>query len=281
MVEAESGEHSTDTRLPGINTEGASPFCRMTAMILFKLMAAAMVTRVYAFSTPKHNFIESHVCAARLDDVPSVDDYIYDTYNLSGSVPDRGIPCRRRILKSLSSTLVAFSVIIPPWKVIATDDTMATTSSEVQVVATGDVKKLFNDGRALEAQGNILAAQRLYIKVTKIAPRFIYGWSNLGNTLVAQGQLKEADESYSNAIDLCEENLKQADGSSFGTRRCDDLYLILLNRGSVRLNSDRPKEALLDLTKSSVLRGRPDATILQNLVRNMKSQLFLLSFKKS
>ena len=41
----------------------------------------------------------------------------------------------------------------------------------VQVVATGDVKKLFNEGRAMESQGNMLAAQRLFAKVTKIAPR--------------------------------------------------------------------------------------------------------------
>ena len=41
----------------------------------------------------------------------------------------------------------------------------------VQVVPTGDIKKLFNEGRALESQGNIFAAQRLYSKVTKVAPR--------------------------------------------------------------------------------------------------------------
>ncbi|KAL3807286.1 hypothetical protein ACHAXA_009200 [Cyclostephanos tholiformis] len=152
-------------------------------------------------------------------------------------------------------------------KAEADDATTTAPASEVQVAATGDVKKLFNEGRAFEAQGNILAAQRLYLKVTNIAPRFIYGWSNLGNTLVAQGQLGEADESYSKAISLCEESLEQTDGS-FGTRRCDDLYLILLNRGSVRLNNNMPKEALSDLTKSNAIRGRPDATILQNLVRN-------------
>ncbi|KAL7546785.1 hypothetical protein ACHAWF_010117 [Thalassiosira exigua] len=156
----------------------------------------------------------------------------------------------------------------------------AAPAEEVQVAATGDVKKLFNEGRALEAQGNILAAQRLYNKVTKIAPRFIYGWSNLANTLVAQGQLGGADESYSKAISLCEESLKQADGS-FGAKRCDDLYLILLNRGSVRLNNGMPKEALSDLQKSNTMRGRPDAVILQNLARAQELNSFYSQSDKS
>ena len=34
-----------------------------------------------------------------------------------------------------------------------------------------DARKLFNEGRALESQGNMFAAQRLYAKVTKVAPR--------------------------------------------------------------------------------------------------------------
>jgi len=59
----------------------------------------------------------------------------------------------------------------------------ANTAVEPPLAALqGDAKKLFNDGRVFESQGNMAAAQRLYTKVTKIAPRFIYGWSNLGNT---------------------------------------------------------------------------------------------------
>jgi hypothetical protein len=41
----------------------------------------------------------------------------------------------------------------------------------VEVAATGDARKLFNEGRALESQGNMAAAQRLYAKVTKISPK--------------------------------------------------------------------------------------------------------------
>ncbi len=231
------------------------------------ILATAWIARADAFSPANRNWAETQASAELMGEALIVGDDIMTATNVGTTYSPMAnvIQSRRRIFQSITPlVLVSSALTTTPREAAADDDTM---TSEVQVVATGDVRKLFNDGRALEAQGNILAAQRLYIKVTKIAPRFIYGWSNLGNTLVAQGQLMEADESYTNAVNLCEENLKQVEGSAFGVRRCDDLYLILLNRGSVRLNNDMPKEAMLDLTKSNTLRGRPDATILQNLVR--------------
>jgi tetratricopeptide (TPR) repeat protein len=223
-------------------------------MLIIALLMAALVPRARAFSFSYHNLITAQASTTTL----------YDKHdNVYGAVHTD----RRNFGTSMASICLA-SFTLTPSKALAEDAMSTAASSEVQVMATGDVKRLFNEGRAFEAQGNILAAQRLYLKVTNIAPRFIYGWSNLGNTLVAQGQLREADESYSKAVALCQENLKQTE-ASFGTRRCDDLYLILLNRGSVRLNNNMPKEALSDLTKSDTLRARPDATILQNLVRNV------------
>lgn len=71
---------------------------------------------------------------------------------------------------------------------------------------------------------------------------------------MALGDLDSADTSYSTAIDLCKENLKVVE-KGFGQRRCDDLYVLLLNRGSLRLNNGQPKEALEDLQASNVLRG--------------------------
>lgn len=135
----------------------------------------------------------------------------------------------------------------------------------VQVVPTGDIKKLFYEGRAMESQGNILAAQRLYTKITRVAPRFIYGWSQLGNTQVALGALVLAEDSYTNAINLCVENRKEEE--KFGVPRCTDLYLLYLNRGSLRMNTKMPREALLDLEKADELRAKPDAIILQNRAR--------------
>ncbi len=83
---------------------------------------------------------------------------------------------------------------------------------------------------------------------------------------MALGDLSGAEENYSIAIDLCRESQKSGD-EKFGVKRCSDLYVLLLNRGTVRLNSGMTKEALIDLQQASVLRERPDAIILQNLAR--------------
>ena len=170
---------------------------------------------------------------------------------------------RRESLAAIASTLL-LTLTGSATKVCAED---TVSLPRVQVTATGDAKKLFNEGRALEMQGNMAAAQRLYSKVTNISPRFIYGWSNLGNTQVALGILGPADESYSTAIDLCQESVKEATGNTIGVRKCDDLYVLLLNRGCLRLNNGRIKDALSDLQQANTLRGRPDALVLQNLAR--------------
>jgi len=127
------------------------------------------------------------------------------------------------------------------------------------------VKKLFNEGRAREVQGNVPAATRIYSKVTKIAPKFIYGWSNLGNTQVALGELPPAEASYTTAINLCIESRQTEE--QFGVPRCNDYYLLLLNRGTLRLNNGNPKTALQDLELAATLRGKPDALVLQNRAR--------------
>ena len=229
--------------------------------------------------------LDSSYCRTKDATLPqlytSLDDNHHDSpdIDLSNIIIDD----RRNFIKSvLSMGLLATSAI--PTAAIAEDNVVvsaaAAVTSPVQVVAIGDAKKLFTEGRALEAQGNILAAQRLYIKVTKISPRFLYGWANLSNTLVAQGQLNDADQTYTKAINLCEENLKEAE-ESFGIKRCDDLYLLLLNRGSVRLNNGMSKEALTDLQRANTLRARPDAIILQNLARGQELNSFYSQSDKS
>ena len=54
------------------------------------------------------------------------------------------------------------------------------------------------------------------------------------------GKLNEAETSYSTAIDLCKENLDNV-ADKFGVRKCDDLYVLYLNRGSLRLNNNMKK----------------------------------------
>ena len=183
-------------------------------------------------------------------------------FDIECEIETESVSSRRSFLSSLAS--FGLGSVCMPFVSLAEENAMQDV--QIQVLPTGDVKKLFNEGRALEAQGNILAAQRLYTKITKVSPGFIYGWSSLGNTLTAQGEMNPADEAYTKAISLCEDNLRVAEQSP-GTRRCDDLYLLLLNRGSVRLNNNQAKEALADLQRSNALRARPDAIILQNLAR--------------
>ncbi|KAL7558180.1 hypothetical protein ACA910_016233 [Epithemia clementina (nom. ined.)] len=160
------------------------------------------------------------------------------------------------------------------WALFGDDDVAAAATAaatEIVTVPQGDVKRFYNEARALESQGNIAAAQRLYNRITEIEPRFIYGWSQLGNTQTALGDLPSAMQSYSTAIDLCLENNRYVEAAlaagGAGGRKCTDLYVLLLNRGSIRLNTGEPVLALEDLTQANALRGRPDAVILQNLAR--------------
>jgi len=185
-----------------------------------------------------------------------------------------GVDTRRSFLVSSIGAVASFASGLAggsPSRIAyaATDDSV---EAAVQVSAPADASKLFNEGRALESQGNMAAARRLYERVTQIAPRFVYGWSNLGNTLTAFGELPRADEAYTKAIGLCEENLRsyeqqQQQAGFGGGGRCSDLYVLLLNRGAIRLNNGMKKEALDDLERSAALRGRPDAVVLQNLAR--------------
>jgi len=138
---------------------------------------------------------------------------------------------------------------------------------EVLVSLTGDAKKMFNEGRALETQGSIAKAQRLYYKVTKMSPGFIYGWSNLGNTQVILGELDTADKSYTKSIEMCIENNRLQEEKPGVNSRCTDIYLFYLNRGALRLNNNMPKEALDDLEKADLFRAQPDAIVLQNRAR--------------
>jgi tetratricopeptide (TPR) repeat protein len=175
---------------------------------------------------------------------------------------------RRAFLLTTSAS--RFLVALDPQQSVASDTNVAPLVS-----VTGDAKKFFNEGRALDSQGNLAAAQRIYQKVTKIAPNFIYGWSNLGNTQTAFGDLTSAEESYTKAISLCQENLMTTTQDSFAPR-CNDLYVILLNRGCLYLNNGMPKEALSDLQQSAALRARPDAIVLQNLARAEEMNGFYL-----
>jgi len=177
---------------------------------------------------------------------------------------------RRQVFHDLTAGVVAVATTVSTsvLPAFADEETIVELGPVELTPASPDAKKLFNQGRGLESQGNMFAAQRLYAKVTKISPRFVYGWSNLGNTQVALGDLEDADENYSQAIDLCRESSADAAAQGFGVKKCTDLYVLLLNRGTVRLNTPgRKEDALADLRQANALRERPDAVVLQNLAR--------------
>lgn len=138
-----------------------------------------------------------------------------------------------------AATSIAATAVLPAF---AADEVAVALPLVELTPVSPDAKKLFNEGRALESQGNMMAAQRLYNKVTKISPRFVYGWSNLGNTQVAFGDLVEAENNYSRAIELCKESSADATAQGFGIKKCNDLYVLLLNRGTVRLNTPGRKK---------------------------------------
>jgi len=194
---------------------------------------------------------------------------IFSTYihALSNGILKQAQSTRRQCIVDglkTSGCLIGLTTLIFPSLCLAEE---APISPPVEAAVFGEAKQLFSQARALESQGNMAAAQRLYAKVTKMSPRYIYGWSNLGNTQVALGSLDPAEDSYATAIDLCQESINQNEDKKLGVKRCDDLYILLLNRGSLRLNNGRAKDALKDLSQASVLRSRPDGVVSQNLAR--------------
>ena len=81
-----------------------------------------------------------------------------------------------------------------------------------------------------------------------------YGWSNLGNTQIALGDLANAEGSYAKAIELC------------FTIECPDAYLLYLNRGALRKKKAIPR-MVSPISNKRRYSIRPDAILLQNLAR--------------
>ncbi len=74
---------------------------------------------------------------------------------------------RRTLISSFPTTIA--TLLVAPQLGLAAEDVIS--SDPVIVSPTGEIKKLFNEGRALEQQGNIQASQRIFAKVTKLAPK--------------------------------------------------------------------------------------------------------------
>jgi hypothetical protein len=90
-----------------------------------------------------------------------------------GDLKNKSICSRHKFISSFLpvTVMVTNTLIVMKPEICLADNDPFQEQAAVQVTATGEIKKLFNEGRALEQQGNIAAAQRIYGKITKLAPR--------------------------------------------------------------------------------------------------------------
>jgi tetratricopeptide (TPR) repeat protein len=101
-------------------------------------------------------------------------------------------------------------------------------------VLEGELAQAFNKAIQQEVSGNIAEAKDLYEEILHEVPDFIYGWSNLGNVLTAEGNLQEALLCYKKALSL---------GPPKST-----LPVILLNKGAIEMNLGQNDQAINDFT---------------------------------
>lgn len=115
-------------------------------------------------------------------------------------------------------------------------------SSEIgTVVVDGDVRRAFNKASLLETSGDFSEAQAIYEEIVETVPEFVYGWSNLGNVLTAQGYLKDALLCYKKALSLRPPS--------------DGLSLILLNKAAVEMTLGDNDLAYNDIKRAENVNG--------------------------
>lgn len=132
----------------------------------------------------------------------------------------------------------------------------AVDESPVAVVATtkleGELAAQFQKAQAAGSVQQFDKAKKLYNQVIKYAPGYVYGWSNRGNVLIADGDLKGAVADYNKALEL-------ADGLNM-----PDKWVIFLNRGTTLLALGEDDLALSDLNQAAKLNNQKDLYTLAN-----------------
>ena len=121
---------------------------RMGPLPLLTIFASLMALS-HAWSIPKLPVIKSYMSQSRREVMCTW----ITSFAWLGSVP---------------LVLAEDQVDTPP---LALASPTAIVENDVEVVVSGAAKSIFNEGRAYEMQGNMAAAQRLYVKTTKISPR--------------------------------------------------------------------------------------------------------------
>ena len=151
---------------------------------------------------------------------------------------ERNIHADAHIIPRVVSSLVDRSTFVTA---------METKEGIAQV--DGEALRLFTKARQCESDGLFKDAQELYEQVVQAEPDFIFGWANLGNVLVSQGNLEQALLCYRKALSL------RPTG--------EQLSLILLNTASTELSLGLSDLAVRDIDYAEIVSG-PTPVILTN-----------------
>ncbi|CAM9528284.1 unnamed protein product [Discosporangium mesarthrocarpum] len=160
-------------------------------------------------------------------------------------------------LKETLASLFATAVVLGTGPVSAALADSAALPAVVQTaglaVSTTPTAKLegellgqFKKAQAAGSLAQFDKAMKLYSQVVKYAPGYVYGWSNRGNVMVAEGDLNGAISDYSKALELA------------GSLNVPDMWMIYLNRGTTYLAMGETGSALADLDQAATLNTRKD-----------------------
>lgn len=169
------------------------------------------------------------------------------------------LQCRHMKYSSLLSL-----TLLSPTPVWSDVPQIASTSFVTAVTGTitpdPEVARAFSKAKQLEYSNNFDDAQSIYEEIVNISPDFIYGWSNLGNVLVAQGDLQNALLCYKKAVSL--QPPREA------------LPTILLNRAVVEMNLGDNKQALADLNIAQKFGGDKKDVLINKAVALSRTNQF-------
>ena len=138
--------------------------------------------------------------------------------------------------------------LFSPTTIVAADIDLPKLKSG-KLTVDGEASRIFLKARQCESDGDFQVAQQFYEQVIEAEPDFIYAWSNLGNVLTSEGNLKEAILCYKKALSLNPPK--------------DTKAIILLNKASIEMSDGDNANSLRDIEIAEKLVG-PEQTIMTN-----------------
>ena len=156
---------------------------------------------------------------------------------------------KKHIITSIivfASTIVNI-VPLPSINNAYADDTIEVIKGITEV--DGDIASIYRKGRQNEGILDYEAAQKFYEEVVVAEPLFIPAWADLGNVLIARGDLKEGLLCYKKALSLRPPKKL--------------LSTIILNKASVEMSLGLTDDAINDLSIAEKISNN-DPAILTN-----------------